>query len=256
MAMANNTVLYVVYGDASRAVAQNAPGVFKASYGAVWHLDDALSAVAIADATGTHPGTATGLTPASSITGQLGPGIAFDGSGTHSIAFTNMLTGSNPHTISAWVNQADANVHSPVVVIGTAMTDKARFMYANYLNQDSVGVGQYSDDWVPSGYNLRGAGWKYEVYTLEGSNKKTHVFIDGAEVSGSPHGMNAAAATTSTSGLIGAAPTGFLAAEMDGSIDEVRIATVARDPGWVMTEFTNQKDPTSFYTVGAEEPAP
>jgi hypothetical protein len=256
LAMAANTVLYVVYGDASRAVAQNAPGVFKSSFGAVWHLDDALNTAAIADATGTHPGTATGLTSASQINGQLGPGVAFDGSGTHSIAFTNMLNGSNAHTISAWVNQVDVNAHSPVVVIGTAMTDRARFMYANYLDQDSVGVGQYSDDWIPSGYDLRGQGWKYEVYTLEGSNKKTHLFVDGVEVAGSPHTMNAAANTSSTSGLIGAAPTGFLAAEMDGSLDEVRIATVARAPGWIATEFANQSAPGSFYAVGSEEPAP
>lgn len=251
------TVLYIVYGDPARAVAPNAPGVFKASYGAVFHLDDSLSTTAIAEATGMHPGTANGLTTGALVAGQLGGGIAFDGSGTHSIAFTNMLTGSNPHTISAWVNQVDANVHSPAVVIGTANQDQARFMYSNYLDQDSVGVGQYTDDWIPSGYNLRGAGWKYEAFTLEGSNRKVHVFVDGAEVTGSPHALSAQAATSaSAGGLIGAAPSGFLATEMDGSIDEVRIATVARTPQWIGTEFANQSSPATFYAVGTEQPAP
>ena len=62
-----NTTIYVVYGDPAQAVQQNAPGVFKASFAAVWHLDDTLATTTIADATGTHAGTATGLAPMKTI---------------------------------------------------------------------------------------------------------------------------------------------------------------------------------------------
>ena len=256
LSMANNTTIYVVYGDPARTVTPNPAGVFKASFGAVWHLDDALSSATVADATGTHPGTATGLSAAAQVPGQLGGAFTFDGSGTHSVSFTNMLTGANAHTISAWVNQASTTDHSPVLVVGAATTDGARFLYGNYLNSGTLGIGQYSDDWVPTGNDLRGQNWKYVVYTLEGSNKKAHVFVDGAELTGSPHTMSAAANTTATTGMIGAAPTGFMAAEMNGLLDEVRIATVQRAPGWVQTEFANQSAPGTFYAVGAEELAP
>jgi hypothetical protein len=43
---------------------------------------------------------------------------------------------------------------------------------------------------------------------------------------------------------------------MNGGLDEVRIATVARNPAWVGTEYNNQSSPATFYSVGAEEPAP
>jgi len=41
--------------------------------------------------------------------------------------------------------------------------------------------------------------------------------------------------------------------ELRGTVHEVRISTVARDPGWIRTEFRNQKDPDSFYRILPEE---
>ena len=41
-----------------------------------------------------------------------------------------------------------------------------------------------------------------------------------------------------------------------GTIDELRIASTARSAGWIATEFANQSSPATFYTVGAEQPAP
>jgi hypothetical protein len=39
---------------------------------------------------------------------------------------------------------------------------------------------------------------------------------------------------------------------LNGQLDEVRIATVVRPAEWVRTEFNNQSDPASFCTVGPE----
>ncbi len=39
----------------------------------------------------------------------------------------------------------------------------------------------------------------------------------------------------------------------DGDIDEVRISDAARSADWILTEYNNQSDPPSFYTVGPEE---
>jgi hypothetical protein len=40
----------------------------------------------------------------------------------------------------------------------------------------------------------------------------------------------------------------------DGRIDEVRISSVARDAGWLITSFRNQGSPGSFISVGTEQP--
>jgi hypothetical protein len=38
----------------------------------------------------------------------------------------------------------------------------------------------------------------------------------------------------------------------DGVLDEVRISNVARSADWILTEYNNQSDPGSFYTIGSE----
>ena len=96
--------IYVVYGDVSLAPGQNPAGVFRNGFAAVWHLDDTLADTAIADATGTHTGTAVGFNPSQQVAAQLGGGFSFDGTSRSMVTFTNPLLGNTPHTISAWVD--------------------------------------------------------------------------------------------------------------------------------------------------------
>ncbi len=257
---ATNTTIYVDYGDVAKAVEPNAPGVFRANFAAVWHLDDALSSSAIADATGATPGTATLLTPADQVAGQLGGGIAFDGTGNAMIAFTtSMLAGNTAATISAWVSQPATTHTSAAVVVGAPATDESRFLYSYAGNGhgSGVGVGQYSDDWYPAGEDIEAEGWTMLVWTSEGPNKKNHVFRNGVEIAGSPYMVNAAASTTGSSGYLGYAPSLYGPSNgMLGTLDEVRLATVQRDPTWIATEYANQSSPATFYTVGAEQIPP
>jgi hypothetical protein len=247
------TSFYVYYGDPAATATPNAAGVFKSSFAAVWHLDDTLPATAIADATGTHPGTPT-LANTTQTAAKLGGGLAFTGS-TDTITFTNPLSGNMAHTISVWVSQAAATHVSAILVVGTAATDQSRFLYSHFTTA-VMGAGYYNDDWTTTD-NLDGDGLVLVHWVLEGPNGKNHLYVNGAEITGSPttiSGIN----TQGTAGVIGHAPepaygtnTGLL-----GTIDELRIATVARSAGWIATEYANQSSPSTFYTVGAEEVAP
>ena len=38
----------------------------------------------------------------------------------------------------------------------------------------------------------------------------------------------------------------------DGQIQETRVSKIARSADWIATQYTNQDDPTSFYTAGPE----
>ena len=40
---------------------------------------------------------------------------------------------------------------------------------------------------------------------------------------------------------------------LNGNIDEVRVTKIARPVGWLTTEFNNQNNPSTFYSVGPEE---
>jgi len=89
---------------------------------------------------------------------------------------------------------------------------------------------------------------------LDGSNLK--IYKDGVEI-----------ASTSKTGAIrentwkiaiGNNPdnTSTSFASWDGKIDEVRISDIARSAGWIATEFNNQNNPGTFYSIGNEETAP
>jgi hypothetical protein len=246
-----DTTIYVVYGDTSRAAPPNPPGVFRSSFAAVWHLDDTAAIATIADATGAHPGTAVGLAVDTRVVGQLGNGIAFDGTGAGVINFTNPLLGSTPHTISAWVDQQPVTHTSAIVTVGTPATDQSRVLYGRYGNGVTLGVGYYNDDIVPD-LDLGDGKWTLIHWTLEGT-RANHIYTNGVDATTA--NTASTPSTAGTAGAIGFAPepdygvsNGFL-----GVIDEVRIATVARDSSWIRIEYENQASPQTFYAVGAEE---
>jgi Concanavalin A-like lectin/glucanases superfamily/Domain of unknown function (DUF2341) len=253
------TSIYVHYGDLGAASAPNPAGVFKASFAAVWHLDDTLPAATIADATGTHAGTPTLTSATTSVPGKLGNGLKFTGKNDQ-IAFMNPLSGKDPHTISVWVNQ-DPNLNhtAAIVVVGTAATGQARWLHGHYTN-NSLAAGFYALDWVPNPAQvIDGAGWTYLTWVFEGANNKSRLYKNGVELPDSPFtppgNPPPQINTTGTTGLIGFAPEPAYGTNngYEGTIDELRIATVARTAGWVATEYANQSSPATFYTVGAEQ---
>ena len=253
LASSASTVLYVYYGDVATAPAPNAPGVFRSSFAAVWHLDDSAPATAIADATATHPGAPT-LTTTTAVAAKLGQGLQFADS-KDTITFTNPLSGNQAHTISVWVNQPSVNHVSAILVVGTPMQGQARWFYAHYTGP-ALAAGYFADDWT-SNTNLDGAGWTLLHWVCEGANGKNHLYANGVEIPGSPQTLNNVN-TTGTTGVIGHAPEPAYGNNMglQGTIDELRIATVARAKEWVATEYANQSSPGTFYAVGAEELAP
>lgn len=248
---ATSTVIYLRYGAAVTAT-PNAPGVFKSSFAAVWHLDDAIPATAIADATGTHAGVPT-LVTTTQVGAKLGGGLQFTG-GTDTITFTNPLMGNTPHTISVWVNQPAVTHPSSVLVVGSPSPAGSRWFYTHFMSA-VMAVGYYNPDWTTT-TNLDNAGWTLLDWVYEGNNGKNRLYQNGVEITGSPNTMNGVN-TTGTTGVIGHAPEPAYGTNMglQGTIDELRIATVARSAGWIATEWANQSSPGTFYAVGAEEPA-
>jgi hypothetical protein len=255
LSVSANTTLYLRYGDAAAPAGPSPRLVFVSAYRAVWHLDDALTSTTIVDSVGSYAGTATALSTTNRVSGQLGSGIHFDGSGTSRIAFMSPLLGNNTHTISAWVTQESTTHISTVLELGSGATDQARFLETVGYTTPNVSVGCFADD-LNNTQNIQGSGWRFVAWVYEGGTKRSHVYIDGAEVlnqvmTGTPN-------TVGTVGYLGYAeePVFGGSTGMVGTLDEVRIANSALSAGWIATEFANQSSPGTFYTVGAEEPAP
>ncbi len=253
------TVFFVRYGDATGAPSPAPAQVFSSSFAAVWHLEDSLSMTAVADATGTHPGTAAGgLGTSDQLAGKLGGSIDFDGADNR-IGFTNPLLGSGPHTISAWVSaRTPTSTYDSIITVGNNATRQSRWLFSNNF-MSNLAVGLYGDD-INTGDNVIGDGWILVAWTYSGG--VSQVFKNGVQL-GNDVTHAGTANTVGTVGNIGWAPMqwgsgGTTTAGLNGILDEVRIATVVRSAGWLATEYANQTHTSStpFYTVGAEMPAP
>ncbi len=246
------TTVYVVYGEPEPPAAPDPSDVWAAGFAAVWHLEES-PAGELADALGARPGTATGGMDADNqVAGPLGRAIAFDG-GDDTITFDNPLGGAGAHTVSAWVQQEATDDNDALLVLGNGACGEARWLHTRF-DQDTVAVGLYCDDWTDSGVDLQDAGWKLVHWTY--SSGESRLYVDGAAV-GDPFAHDGTADTQGNSGYLGNVPSaaGFGSnMGLNGTVDEVRIATRVRAPAWIAAEFANQSAPATFYTVGPEEP--
>ena len=243
--------MIVRFGGGDAPLASNGSTVFDNRYAAVWHLEKGTST--IPDATGQVPGTLVGNAPPSA--GQLGNGLTFSGAAS-SITFTNPITGNGASTFSAWVDQANVSgtVYSySLIVVGTALTDQSRWFYSRYGGgSDSVAAGLYSDDHVPAPAEVLPTGTWKKLDWVYGTDKKSHIYVDGVEVGGGT--TLGTAATAGATGVLANAPPGYAppgdSMAFNGVLDEVRISDTPRSANWLKTAFNNQSSPSTFYTVG------
>ncbi len=245
------TVFELHYGDVAMTSAPNPLMVFSSSFAAVWHLE---SATAIPDARGVRNGTPVNLAAGNSVVAQLGRGVSFTGNSAE-ITFTNPVTGTGPHTISLWVNQTATSDNDALVVLGNSACGQSRWLHGRF-DTATIAVGLYCgpNDWANPGVNIIGTGSTLLHWVFEGSNNVSRLYRNGLQVAG-PFTHGGTNSTTGTGGHLGNAPGAWgTNMGMHGTMDEVRIATTARAPGWVATEFANQSSPTTFYAVGPETP--
>jgi hypothetical protein len=254
LASNTDTVLALRYGDPAAAAPANPTGVWRNGFAAVWHLEDPIGpgASQIRDSTGERHGTASSnLGAASRVDGALGGGLRFDGN--QEITFANPLLGSSSHTLSAWVQQAPTSSHDALFVLGNGACTQARWFHSRF-SAGSVAAGFYCDDWADTGANIQGAGWTLLHWSYDAQTGQSRLYRDGVLAAG-PHDHLGAQATAGEAGHIGNAPGAFgQQMGFNGVLDELRIGTTARTPAWIATEHANQRDPASFYAIGAETP--
>ncbi len=252
------TVIELRYGEPATAHAANPPAVFSSSFAAVWHLEDPLDTTAVAEATNQRAGTAQGgLGATAQVAAQLGGGVNFDGINTR-IRFANPFAGGGDHTFSAWVNQRTGNGFDSIVTVGSPQQNQSRFFYSHY--QDGVSAGFYQNDLPGSLTDIDNAGWVLVHWTWNNTTRRSRVYRDGAPVDDRMLGPSAIN-TQGADGHLGYAPNqwgpgGNTPCTLNGILDEVRLATVERNAGWIATEYANQRVPGLFYAVGAEQMVP
>lgn len=227
-----DTTVYMYYGNASATNQQSVNAVWSNGFLGVYHMNQ-TSGNLVNSVSASYTGTQSGTT--SSTTGQIGSGTNF-ANGKYTISG---LTIPAVVSYSAWFHRtsgAAGNIFSAGGFYSglTTYWGNISFVYDN-----TVG----SDIHVKSS-NAPGAGWNYAAGRQSGSD--VAIILNGTKTTAVGAGTSGNGQTNPVIGTWAAWD------DFPGDIDEARISSVARSDDWSATEYANQNDPSTFYSLQAE----
>jgi uncharacterized repeat protein (TIGR01451 family) len=179
----------------------------------------------IKDSASTNNGTTSGMDAAAQVPGKINGGFDFDG--TDDVVTTGNVIGSaNAVTVSAWVN------HDNLTTAVERYISLSDNVVIRHNGAGSVGQLHFyiSTGGTLKHLNVDGAltndTWYHVVGTWDGTTQR--VYLNGLERDSQDPGgtLDTPANCSISSG----------GATMDGTIDEVRVSTVARSPAWIQAE--------------------
>jgi len=108
--------------------------------------------------------------------------------------------------------------------------------------------------WIDSGYTFPSANSWYHVVMVRSSGT-VFFYVNGAQTSNT---NTSSPNTPSNVFTIGNEldPSNRPYRFFNGIIDEVRISNSVRSADWIKTEYNNQSSPSTFYSLGGEQPRP
>jgi hypothetical protein len=255
-----NHALRIHWGNAAAADSSSGARVFDTTnaFQAVWHM---------AGTAGETDATLNGFTAAqtgspASAPAAVGAGRVISGGNYFRATGTasgklNFPEGSN-YTISAWVFTTTMPGHGTIV----SKHDNA---YALKLNADAANW-----EFFEFGTDLTAAGWNWvnaptfddfgawRLLTAVRSTLDIALYVNGMRMDG---GFSTAGSTAARvlnrDVVIGAQPAGSNTAvqrPFDGTLDEVRMSTAARDADWIKLDFETQKPGTTVVSLSDTVP--
>jgi hypothetical protein len=251
----SDTTLYMYYGNSSVGSQQNATGVWDSSYKGVWHLNGTTLSALDSTANGNN-GTISA--PAAS-SGYIDGAGSFNGTNDKiTLTRTSSMSQTSAWTLSAWTYATSAPSGAGVISedYGTSDSD-VQYELGYGIDEGGGGssklkVGFYDGTWriAADSDNIPTTTWVYIVGTWNGTNLVLY--------------KNGSLVTSSTPG--GTVPTGlasfYIGRRHDtfasvnyfpGLIDEPRVSGTARSAQWIQTEYNNQRNGSTFLSLGGEQ---
>jgi hypothetical protein len=251
------------YGNGSVTSQSSGSAVFDtAQYVAVYHLVDSLDATVNA-----NHGTATTAAPAVATSPLIGGAKTFNGTsnwyqiGTDSTAL-NLNTDTGPYTLSAWVNPASCDARIAAIAKYTngatppgrqfALHTTQGFTDWRLTNGTTAVAGEFTAD--APGSCVTGT-WSHIVGTYRSgatpttdSSVNTKIYVNGV-LAGQGVTVTTTGAGRSANAYIGRIHG--TERYMNGTLDEITVAKVARDSNWIKLAYQNQKAGNQLVDIGS-----
>ena len=257
------------YGNVGAADQQDVANVWSANYNAVWHLKELGSGAAgefkDSTANGIHGqgGGGTAAQVPARVTGKVDYAQQFDGTNDNinagSAGSIDDIFGGGG-TLSAWIYPLTIGEGSEGRIGDKASgaTGQTGWSFAPYTNNVLMfrkGFGTTRGYWSTPAASITLNGWNHVVVTYNQGNIANNptIYINGVsqgitEVS-TPAGVVQSDAANTL--ILGNRPG--TAYTFNGILDEIRVSKTVRSANWILTEYNNQNDPSSFSTPGTEE---
>jgi hypothetical protein len=254
-----DTNITMYYGNSVIGSQENPTGVWDSNYKGVWHLKEDPSGSQIKDSTSNSlNGISYGsMTSSNQLEGQIGGSLKFDGLNDYiELGSRPELKLTNAFTFEAWysgIYNGTVNTRSPIFTNGFSYPNigirvEAFHSSAGSTNREArVAVGDGSSvNYVISDYEINDNTWTYLVCTYDGSTLK--LYINGTQQIDE---LNTNIAYNTNTATIG---SNLNNSEQwyKGLIDELRFLGKNCSAEWIATEYNNQYNPDSFYSVGTE----
>ncbi|MFX0083595.1 MAG: DUF2341 domain-containing protein [Candidatus Hodarchaeota archaeon] len=257
-----DTKIYMYYGNSTMKSRQDPNGVWSSDFKAVWHLNTTLLDSTSNGNNGTNYEANDG-------TAYIANGRDYDGIDDYS----NMSSGTSIDNI---FNEG-ASISAWIYPEGWGGNDYGRILAKSSVSSGSDGWAMCVDGELSSeadhhllffrGFNDSRGLWYtpedsislfqwqhvFVTYNDDSDSKVPSIYINGFLQSLTPEPSPSGSAVDDSSQplYIGNYVGGDRA--FDGMIDEVRLSKGIKSLGWIQTEYNNQGDPLSFYTVGSPE---
>lgn len=226
------------------------------AYEAVYHMEEAKdeNQYTAIDSTGKHNGIHDNSDPID--TNLIGKSMEYDGNDYTEITTIDTDDTWTGLTLTCWVNKHNSNWYRDQRFIDKSnSTNVSDIEFALMVGHDKNLEFRVGSDISHYRYyfltNLQEHTWTKVTGTWDSISKKTYVYVDSQlkrefDITNGNH-----IETSNDKTYIGNDPSknrGF-----DGILEEVRISKRALSHQWEMTEYDNQINSDSFYTVGEQE---
>jgi hypothetical protein len=256
-----STVIHLYYGNPNATDQQDVAATWDAAtYKAVWHLDETVTAASSLRDSTTHGNHATPTNaPTLGSVGVVGAAVGFDGADDSlNVADSASLDSTSAGgTFSMWVHLFDPSTSGKFQFLMTTGNAFAGTPDGYSWSVQPDGDHYFYPRVSGTNYNLvtnpfANATWHHAQVTFSFASKQVLLYVDGTPRAITMMGVNAtqwAQQAQPTSWLFGSNPTNP-SSDFAGFMDEIRVQTAVRSAGWILTEYRNQSSPATFYSVG------
>jgi hypothetical protein len=249
----------MAYGDSTISTDPNTDGVYgktsvwDGNYVGVWHLPNGSSLTANDSTSKGH--NASSIATPSPVAGKIDGGASFNGSSDNIIVNNSSdfnFTSGN-FTVETW---AYPNFTSGAAnAIGfTNFTNRGWYINFDYASSQRISLhlihASAGDRAIGSATNAWANGsWQSFAFVRTGTNTGA-LYTNGSSLTIATNNLADAGSETTENMYFGQGGNG--SGYFTGYLDEIKISNIVRTADWIKTEYNNQNDPASFYTIGSE----